>query len=172
MRSLLFTLLLISSTSVQAQTKVGYTNVELIMYYMPEAISASEALEEYKKIKLQQFDQKRERFSELIETYQEKARQASFSGSSEETELITSISILENEINQREKNFESDVSEKQNELLQPVLNKIQAAIDAVAEENGYTYILNQTSGTNILYGVKQFDITDEIAEKLGIEVPD
>ena len=73
-------------------------------------------------------------------------------------------------IKAKEENFPLDVQDKKSQLLSPILNKIQAAIDAVAEENGYTYILNQTSGSNILYGVKQYDVTDKIAAKLGIEI--
>ena len=46
MRSLLFILFLVAGTSVQAQTKVGFTNVELIMYYMPEVTAVNESLEE------------------------------------------------------------------------------------------------------------------------------
>ena len=113
----------------------------------------------------------RELFTTLIQEYQEKTQLPSFSGSTEETELINTISALESKIKQREANYQYEASMKRNELMQPLLNKLQAAIDAVAEENGYTYILNQTSGTNILYGVEQFDVTQLIAAKLGITIP-
>ena len=172
MRGLLFTLFLLAATSVQAQTKVGYTNVELIMYYMPEAKSASAALEEFKKVKAELYTKKQTRYAELIEEYQEKAGQPNFSGSQEETDLMNEASKLEKEIKETETSFEFEVTRKQAQLLEPVMNKLQEAIDAVAVEEGYTYILNQTSGSNILYGVEQFDVTKKIAAKLSIEIPD
>ncbi len=171
MRSLLFILFLIAATSVQAQTKVGYTNVELIMFYMPEVTAANASLEVFQKEKLKEISDKKVRITELIKEYQEKVELDSFSSSEEESNLVDAINALEREINEKETYYEYEVNQKRNQLLQPVMNKLQEAIDAVAEENGYTYILNQTSGTNILYGVEQFEVTDLIAAKLGISIP-
>lgn len=139
---------------------------------MPEAKAASAALEEYKKVKVETYTRKQTRYAELLEEYQEKAGQPNFSGSQEETDLMNEASRLEKEIKDTETNYEYEVSQKQAVLLQPVMNKLQEAIDAVAVEEGYTYILNQTSGSNILYGMEQFDVTDKIAAKLGVEIPD
>lgn len=170
MKGLLFAILLISSAFVQAQTKVGFTNVELIMTYMPDVDVANKSLDEYARRKSDGITRKKLQLAGLIQQYEEKSKLASFSGSKEETDLVTEITVQEKLIKAKEENFPLDVQDKKSQLLSPILNKIQAAIDAVAEENGYTYILNQTSGSNILYGVKQYDVTDKIAAKLGIEI--
>ncbi len=62
---------------------------------------------------------------------------------------------------------------KRQELLEPVLEKLQAAIDAVAAEQGYTYILNQSTGSGVsvlLHGPEEADITEALMKKLGIEL--
>ncbi|MCR9171175.1 MAG: OmpH family outer membrane protein [bacterium] len=165
-------LLALGATSVQAQTKVGYTNVELIMSYMPEVQTISKAVEDFKKSKQEEITKKRNYYTQLLQEYEVKSKEEDFSGSTQETELINKVSVLEGEIRKKEASLESDVIRKRNALMQPILNQLQTAINEVAEENGYTYILNQTTGTNILYGVPQFDVTEQIATKLGIAITD
>ena len=62
------------------------------------------------------------------------------------------------------------MQQRQQTALKPVLDKIQKNIDAVAEENGYAYILNSDSGSNpvLLHGPKDGDISDLILKKMGI----
>ena len=66
--------------------------------------------------------------------------------------------------------FERESADLSNQYRNEILVKIQEKVKDYGKENGYTYILNQTSGSNILYGVKQYDVTDKIAAKLGIEI--
>ena len=59
----------------------------------------------------------------------------------------------------------------QNDLLAPVVEKIQNAINDVAKDGKYSYILDTGSGFNvILYndGPNSNDITDEVKKKLKL----
>ena len=53
---------------------------------------------------------------------------------------------------------------KQQELMAPVLEKVQKAIEAVAKEKGYTYILDAAAG--VLYADPQYDVSDLVRQKL------
>lgn len=87
----------------------------------------------------------------------------------------------ENELNQIDtqlKNLhsdsETDLSQKQQDLLAPVLEKLQNAINTVARAQGYTLILNQTTSagvSTILYGPDENDITPALLKQLGIPPP-
>ena len=64
--------------------------------------------------------------------------------------------------------------QKREELLLPVLEKLQNKIDEVAKSNGFTYILNQTTSTGvstILFGPEENDITEKLMTALGIQIP-
>ena len=59
----------------------------------------------------------------------------------------------------------------QNDLLAPVVEKIQNAINEVAKNGKYSYILDTGSGFNvILYneGPSSYDITSEVKKKLNL----
>jgi outer membrane protein len=65
---------------------------------------------------------------------------------------------------------QQSLQQKQQSLLSPALDKIQKNIDLVANENGYSYVLNSDAGSSpiLLHGPKDGDISDLILKKMGI----
>lgn len=65
---------------------------------------------------------------------------------------------------------QQSLQQKQQQLLSPVLDKIQKNIDLVANESGYSYVLNSDAGSSpiLLHGPKEGDISDLILKKMGI----
>jgi outer membrane protein len=59
------------------------------------------------------------------------------------------------------------------QLLQPAYDKIQGAINDVADENGYTHVFSSDAGAFaiLLYAKDESNITDLVLKKLGIEPP-
>ena len=61
---------------------------------------------------------------------------------------------------------QQDVQKKQQELLQPIQQKLQNAIKAVGDEKGYTYIIDPAA---LLYtGNAAVDATPFVRTKLGL----
>ena len=53
----------------------------------------------------------------------------------------------------------------QNQLLQPILSKIDAAIQKIGKEKGYDYIMDAVSGA-LVYALPPHDLTDQVIEEL------
>ncbi|MDR3308597.1 MAG: OmpH family outer membrane protein [Tannerella sp.] len=60
-----------------------------------------------------------------------------------------------------------DLEKKQEELLAPIQEKVQKAINEVGEENGYTYIINP--GVMLYMGPSAVDATEKVKAKLGLK---
>jgi outer membrane protein len=82
---------------------------------------------------------------------------------------------LNGQIEQFQKNAEQSLQEKQQKLMKPVLEKIQKAIDDVAVENGFTYVLSSDGAMGqvpiILYGPDNLNISDLVLKKMGVTPP-
>ncbi len=82
----------------------------------------------------------------------------------------------ENEIANKEKSVqkfqldkfgpEGDIYRIQNELLKPVLAKIDAAIQKVGSERGYDFILDAMSGA-LLYALDSHNLTEDVMDELA-----
>ena len=78
------------------------------------------------------------------------------------------LADMETRIQDFQQKADSDLQAKQQELLQPLLDKAKKAIDEVAKENGYTYIFDAGVGV-LLYYEKGDNILPLVKTKLGLK---
>jgi outer membrane protein len=171
---LLFTCALIGiSTSLKAQNhvKIGYTDPNYIMELMPETKQIQAELAAYEKQLQGQLQSKYAEYQTKLDAYQTGAGTMSpLVKQDKEKELMG----LQASIKEFEEKAQEDLQRKQLSLVDPVLTKIQKAIDAVAEEHGYTYIFSSSGGSQgiILYSKnKNENISDLVLKKLGVTPP-
>ena len=165
-------MLLLASAGLQAQTKIGYTNVELILAYMPETKNIEKELGTLESKIQEQLGVKQKYYQQKLSEFME-AKEKGILNEAQEQAAIQALQGLEGEIQQGLQLAEQKLMERRMETLKPLQDKMQGAIDNVAKEGGYTYILNQAVGSgipSILYGKESDNVTEAIAKKLGISV--
>lgn len=77
---------------------------------------------------------------------------------------------LEAERSKIAKNEEESVQklqQKRQELLEPILNKVQEAVDAVAKENGYMMIFDTSVMNTVIFAEETDDIISLVKAKLA-----
>ncbi|MEZ4907740.1 MAG: OmpH family outer membrane protein [Saprospiraceae bacterium] len=73
----------------------------------------------------------------------------------------------EEELQKFDQESQQKIVDKSDELLKPIRDKVQNAIDEVAKEGGYQYVFDASMGF-ILYADESTDIGDAVKAKLGI----
>lgn len=158
----------LATTSAQAQAplKIGYTSVEYVLSQMPESKQIESDLKAYNSQLEAQLKSKYAEYQAKGEAYQK--------GAATMTEVVKAdkekeLTALQQSIQEFQRNAEQSLQQKQQTLLKPALDKLQKNIDAVAEESGYTYVLNSDGASPVLlHGPKDGDISDLVLKKMGI----
>jgi len=75
---------------------------------------------------------------------------------------------LQNRVEEFKNQSQELLSKKEQELIQPLIDKAKKAISDVAKERGYTYIFDVSAGS-LLYYQDSDDIMPYVKEKLGIK---
>jgi outer membrane protein len=170
MKTILIALLsavILSSSSVfsQGQLKIGHVNVVEIMHSLPEKDSAQKVLEKETKDVESVYEELTVEYNKLYEEYQK--------GLTVYSELVKKT--RETELMDKQKRiagFEQDASamlQKRNtELLQPIIDRIMKAIDMVATENSFTYIIDLSKGSVVFTSKESLDINPLV---LGVLMP-
>lgn len=175
-KSILFTFLLSIMTAsalfAQGNVKIGYTDPEYILSVMPKYKQVESELKSYEKQLQSQLDSKLKDYQSKLEAYQQNIGSLTdVVKQDKEKELIG----MQNSIKEFEESALASMQKKQASLLDPLIQEVQKAIDAVAEENGYTYVFSTSAGSNaaiILYAKnKDEDISDLVLKKLGVTPP-
>jgi outer membrane protein len=66
----------------------------------------------------------------------------------------------------RTRELEQKAQQRQNELVQPILDRIKLAIEDVRVEGGYSFIFNADQGSPIVALDKNLNVTDRVLSKL------
>lgn len=158
--------LLIAGSGVNAQTKIGYIDAETILYLMPEVQKIDSLVQVYQR------DTVGKEFNSLMETYQFKDsiyRDSSGKVSAAVKEQTgKELQQLTQTLQNWQQIAQDAVQSKQSQLLAPVMQKIQAAIQAVAKEKGYTYVLSRDA---MIVAPDADNLLQPVAKKLNVTVP-
>ena len=151
-------------STVNAQ-KIGYISADEIIQLMPEAASVQKDLDQYQQSLYQNAQDKKAAFDEAVQKFYKDS--ASMSASLKEvkrTELQKQVQDLSGEDQKIQNQFE----QKRQELSLPIQKKLQGAIEDVAKENGYTYILPREA---LIVMPPSSDIGPLVRKKLGLKEP-
>ena len=153
------------------KVSIGYTNVELVLAYLPELKDIEDSMTSYTKALDDTIKSIDTRLGVMFTDYQAKEQ----AGTTPKPQMDTLLAIMQSmgyELKLLVDNRDLLIVNMRGQLLQPLLNKVQTAIDDVAKEQGFTYILNQTSSSGvstIVHGPDNGDVTAYVFQKLGVE---
>lgn len=160
-------LLISCSFATQAQNapKVGYIDFNALLAAMPGIDSVKIKLQKYQQTLSDQMDAMKAEFENKYLDYQNTSSGLSdLIKQTKEKEL----SDLQGRIDAFQQKANSDLQAKQQELVAPFIEKAKGAVQEVAKENKYTYVLNAIEDV-VLYKEATDDLMPLAKKKLGIQ---
>jgi len=148
----------------QATLKLGYIDSNELLQLMPEKDSVEARLMDYQKSLESQIEAMLMEYQTKVQQYRNTA--ATMSDIIKQTKE-KEITDLETRIQQFQQTAELDFQNKQQELYNPLFEKARKAINDVADENGFTYIFDVSTGS-LLYFEKGTNILPLVRKKMGI----
>ncbi|MCW8896506.1 MAG: OmpH family outer membrane protein [Flavobacteriales bacterium] len=152
------------SAFAQKSVKIGHINSNELLSAMPERETIQKDIEDYAAQLTTTMDAMRKEYESKVADFQSK--QEVMSDIIRENK-IKEITDLEKRITEFQKTAQADLQKKEEKLLQPIIDKAKQAIDDVAKENNYTYVLDSSMGV-VLYSIESDDILPLVKKKLGI----
>lgn len=143
------------SFGVNAQQKIGHINADELLQMMPETKAAQTQLEAYGKQLEKELEEMANELDRKYKSFVDnQAVLTTLAKQSKQQELQQ----LQQRIQQYEQDAQRDLQNKQVELLTPIIEKATKAVQEVAKENGYAYILDSSQSKAVI--ISQNDATD------------
>ena len=164
---LFLVLVLVLSFPVKSQTqqKIGYLDFNTLISQMPGIDSVKIKLQKYQQSLSDQMDAMGAEFENKYMDYQAKA--AGMSDLIKQTKE-KELTDLQGRIDAFKAKAQQDLQTKQQELLQPIVDKAKEAVKEVAKENKYTLIINSIEDI-MLFAEPGDDIMALVKKKLNIQ---
>lgn len=144
--------------------KFGHIDIQKVVTELPEKLAADKALQE----EAQKLDNQLKVMSaDLEKKYTDYMTQRDTL-----PELIRATKEKEiQDYNQRIKQYntmaQQTIAQKEQQLLQPIIQKVQKAIDEVGQENGFIYIFDVSTQVVLYHSSQSVDCGPLVKTKLG-----
>jgi outer membrane protein len=166
LKGFLIAVFLLGASMMNAQElKFGHIDSRELLLSMPESDSAQAKMQKLSEDYQQQLEEMNVELNKKYDNY--------LQNRDTYTELIRQTKEADiQEMQQRIGNFEQmaqqDLQAQQQQVMQPILEKANNAVKAVAQENGFIYIFDTGSGNPVYWSEKSIDILPLVKTKLGI----
>ena len=164
----IFIAILIFSIQGKAQNplKIGHVNVQELVQTHPDIDSIHAVLEQETKDMQEVYaDMVQEQQTKMYTFEKESAGYSEIMKKTKQEELLA----LSQKVQNYNQTAQQRIRQRNMELIQPIYQEVNQAISDVAKENGFTYILDESSGNIAFISDDAEDITPKVKEKLGIK---
>lgn len=163
--------LMICAITANAQSKIAHIHADSLVLLMPEAKKADTAIQ----VEVNEWEKaltKKE--NELKSLYDSIMKKVADNGGVEPKNdkffelLVSDYQDGTQRFNKLDQDAKNAVAAKRQTLYEPIIAKVRKAIEEVAKEKGYTYVLDASAG-GILYSQPSDNLMNDVKKKLGIK---
>lgn len=163
-------ILFLATLSVNAQLRIGFMNTQEVLNQLPEREKIENEINDFISQRQQQLQARTAAFQDSVAQYQENQSSMTEAQRKQREQELTD---MQTELNELQQSYRMDVQRKRNELLQPIFDRINRAIEAIAKQRGLDFVINEATGMGesiVFYASNDsLDITEEVLNRVKSE---
>lgn len=163
---LLLVVFLIVAGATMAQ-KYAYVDMEYILNNIPAYAKVQDELGKISEQYQGTLENRRAEIEKMYSAYQSEASRLS---SDLKRKREDAIIASEKEYKELQKQYfgpEGILAKKQQEMVKPIQDQVVKTIQGIAGAGGYAVIFDKAAGLAMIYTNPQFDLSDQVLQKLG-----
>ena len=167
----ILTFILISNISFSQDLKIGYTNVEYILSFLPETKQVQAEVQAYGTQLQNQLQSKITDFQTKADAFQKSAATMTDIIRADKQEELQN---LQASIQKFQTEAQTKKKKKEQDLFKPLFEKISNAINDIAKNENFTHVFSAgVPGVDVLlYAQPAGDISKLVFKQLGIDPPE
>jgi outer membrane protein len=151
-----------------AVQKIGYADWDYIFSQLPDSKQIESELKIYGSQLENQLKSKYQDYEAKLKTYQ---GMPATTPEAIKADKERELGALQESIQKFQQDAQTSMQTKQTTVMEPIFAKVGKAIEAVAIENGYSFIINPQligGGDILLYNDEKYNISTLVLKKLGV----
>jgi outer membrane protein len=166
--SLLFVVIgLLSSASSNAQ-KYAIIDTKYILDKMPEYTQAQKQLDVFAADWQKEIDNLQSELDRMYKDYEsEQVMLSEDLRKKREDQLFLKEKGLR-DLQRKRFGFEGDLFKKRQELIKPIQDRVYNAVQKLAVQRGYDFILDKSEGITVIFADPKLEKSDDVLKELGI----
>ena len=170
MKKTLLTLLAVMTLSLVTEAqRYAVIDTKYILDKMPEYKEAQKRLDQFSEQWQKEIEAKQAELDGMYRTFE--AEQVMLSESlrrKREDELFNREKEMR-DLQKKRFGFEGDLFKKRQELIKPIQDKVYNAVQKIATERQYDFILDKSEGITVIFVDPKLDRSDDVLKALGVK---
>ena len=165
---MMITLFAVAAMTASAQ-KYALIDMEYILKNVPAYERANEQLNQVSKKWQAEVEALNTEASTMYKNYQ---NEVVFLSQEQKTKRQEAIVAKEKEASELKRKYfgpEGELFKKRASLITPIQEEIYTAVKEIAEQRGYSMVMNRAGNDGIIFGSPRIDISNEVLRKLGYQ---
>ena len=165
---ILATCFLLVAGSTNAQ-RYAVIDSKYILEKIPEYKEAQKKLDEFSSLWQQELDQKQAAVDKMFKDYDaEQVMLPDNLKKKREDELYNKEKELR-DLQRKRFGFEGDLFKKRQELIKPIQDRVYNAVQKLAVDKQYDFILDKSEGITVIFADPKLDKSEEVLKNLGVK---
>ena len=165
---ILLSLVMITASATAQDQKIGYVDTDYIMSQMSEYEGIQQQLSSISAEWNTELEKMESEIDQLKEDFE--AKEILYTDELKKQKQQE----IKNKVQQRQQfmdqkfGADGEYFQRQKELLEPIQRKVFKAINTVAEEQNFDFVFDRAQNSNMLFGVEEWNLNQEVLQELGI----
>lgn len=166
-RILLIAALFVVAAGTAMAQKYAYVDTEYILTNIPDYASAQDRLSQISEQYQSQLENRRSEIEKMYADYQSESARLSAEIKRKREDAIIAAEKQYKDLQKQYFGPEGTLAQEQEKMLKPIQDKVLATIQSMAGAGGYAVIFDKAAGGNMIYANPQFDLSNQVLQKLG-----
>ncbi|WP_455592444.1 OmpH family outer membrane protein [Bacteroides sp.] len=166
-KSVLFIILLFAAGMTAHAQKFALIDTEYILKNIPAYERANEQLTQASKQWQGEVEKVAKEAQTMFKDYQAASAKLTAAQKTQKEDEIVEKEKAAAELRRQYFGPEGELAKKRDALISPIQDQIYNAVKAIAEQNGYSVVVDRASASSIIFASPRIDISNEVLAKLG-----
>ena len=169
MKKLTLLFLFFSLTLVGIAQRYAIIDSKYILDRVPEYKEAQKKLDNFSELWQRELDQKQTAMDKMYKDFDaEQVMLTDILKKKREDELFNKEKELR-DLQKRRFGFEGDLFRKRQELIKPIQDRVYNAVQKLAVEKLYDFILDKSEGITVIFADPKLDKSDDVLKNMGVK---
>ncbi len=171
MKRILFLFCLLGFGTVGFSQRYAIIDTKYILDKMPEYKDAQKQLDDIAADWQKEIDGQQQELDRMYKDFD--AEQVMLSDDlkkKREDQLFVKEKTLR-DLQRKRFGFEGDLFKRRSELIKPVQDKVYNAVQKLAADRGYDFILDKSEGITVIFADPKLEKSDDVLRQLGVKNP-
>ena len=169
MKTILFAFLFSLATLTVNAQRYAIIDSKYILDKVPEYKEAQKKLDNFSELWQKELDQRQTAMDKMYKDYDaEQVMLTEVLKKKREDELYNKERELR-DLQKKRFGFEGDLFKKRQELIKPIQDRVYNAVQKLAVEKLYDFILDKSEGITVIFADPKLDKSDDVLRNMGVK---